>query len=186
MRTKSLIRRLGPGAIALVLLGLGADTPPQTIVAHGLTFQAPAAWKSSKLSSPFRIAQLKVEPAEGDADPAELVVTAFAGGAGSVEQNLARWRSQFRDQDGNPPKLESKTVPGKNTEVIRVEVAGRYVAPKIPGGSEVLDKPNYRLLGAIVQTSKTAYFFKMLGPDKTMIAARPAFDALLPTIQVEK
>ena len=186
MLTKSLIRRLGPGTIALILLGLGADAPTQTIKARGLTFRAPAAWKSSMPSSPFRIAQLKVEPAEGDADPAELVVTAFAGGAGSVEQNLARWRSQFRDKDGNPPKIESKTVPGKNTEVLRVEVAGRYVAPKVPGGSEVLDKPNYRLLGAIVQTSKIAYFFKMLGPDKTMVAARPDFDALLASIQVER
>jgi hypothetical protein len=186
MRTKSLIRRLGPGTIALILLGLGADPPPQTIEARGLTFQAPASWKSSKPSSPFRIAQLKVEPAEGDADPAELVVTAFAGGAGTVEQNLARWQSQFRDKDGNPPKIESKTVPGKNTEVIRVETAGRYFAPRFPGRAEVLDKPNYRLLGAIVQTSKTAYFLKMLGPEKTMIAARPAFDELLASIKVEK
>jgi hypothetical protein len=186
MRTKSLIRRLGPGTIALILLGLGADPPPQTIEARGLTFQAPAAWKSSKPSSPFRIAQLRVEPAEGDADPAELVVTAFAGGAGTVEQNLARWQSQFRDKDGNPPKIESKTVPGKNTEVIRVETAGRYVAPRFPGRAEVLDKPNYRLLGAIVQTSKTAYFLKMLGPEKTMIAARPSFDELLASIKVEK
>lgn len=179
--------RLALGAIAIALVSLGADAPTQTITARGLTFQAPAAWKSSKpTSSQFRIAQLTVDPAEGDADPAELAVTAFAGGAGTVEQNVARWRGQFRDKDGNPPRAESKTVRGKNVDVIRVEVAGHLHAPKSPFSSEVVDRPNYRLLGAIVQTPETAYFLKMTGPDKTMTAARSAFDRLLESIAVEK
>jgi hypothetical protein len=186
MMTKNLTRRFGLGTMALVLLGLGADAPPQTIDAGGLTFQAPAAWKSTKPSSTMRRAQLKVDPVEGDTDPAELVVFAFPGGAGGVEANLQRWQSQFRDKDGKPPKLESKTVKGKNVDVIRVELAGRYVAPKFPGSAEVYDKADYRLLGAIVTTEDTGYFLKMVGPDKTMVAARPAFDELLGSIKVGK
>jgi hypothetical protein len=186
MMTKSLTRRFGLGTIALVLFGLGADAPPQTIEASGLTFQAPAAWKSTKPSLPMRIAQLSVEPAEGDTDPAELTVFAFRGGAGSVEDNVKRWQGFFRDKDGNLPKIERKTVQGKNAEAIRVEIAGRYVAPKFPGSPELNDKPNYRFLGAMIQTEKTAYVLRMVGPDKTMTAARPGFDALLASIMVEK
>jgi hypothetical protein len=189
MMIQNLTRRSGLGALVLLLglgSGLGADAPPQTIDAGGLTFQAPASWKSSKPTSTMRRAQLKVDPVAGDTDPAELVVFAFPGGAGGVQANLQRWQEQFRDKDGKPPRIESKTVQGKNTDVIRVEIAGRYVAPKFPGSAETYDKPDYHLLGAIVTTEDTGYFLKMVGPDKTMIAARPAFDELLASIKVGK
>ena len=38
------------------------------------------------------------------------------------------------------------------------------------------DKPNYRLLGAIVLTDDTGYFFKLTGPEKTVAAASKGFD----------
>ena len=84
-----------------------------------------------------------------------------------------------RDAQGNPPKVESKAVKGKNTDVTRVEVAGTYTDPFAGDGP----KPNQRLLGAIVQTNLSGYFFKMVGPDKTVKAAEPAFDAMLKSIQ---
>ena len=49
----------------------------------------------------MRRAELKVEPIEGDDYPAELIVSAFAGAAGSVEANLTRWQNFFKDEDGN-------------------------------------------------------------------------------------
>ncbi len=108
---KSLIRRLGLGFIAVVLTGLdlGADapTPTKTIDASGVTFEAPASWKSSRPRSNMRRAELTVEPVNGDEDPAELIIFAFPGGAGSVELNITRWQRQFKDQDGNPPKITS-------------------------------------------------------------------------------
>lgn len=188
MRNGRRLRGIGLGAIALALggLGLGADAPPRTIDAGGLTFQVPSAWKSSKPSSTMRRAQLTVEPAEGDTDPAELVVFAFPGGAGTVDANVKRWQSQFRDKDGNPPKVDSKTVQGKNAEVTRVEIAGHYIAPKFPGSVEVNDKPHWRLLGAIVQTNDTGYYLKMIGPEKTMNAAKAEFDGMLKSVNVEK
>ena len=184
--TKGSIRVVGLVAAALVLGSLGADEPPRTIEAGGLSFEAPGSWKASQPRSSMRRAQLSVAPARGDDEPAELVVFAFPGGAGTVEQNVERWRSQFRDADGSPPRIESKRVKGKNVEVTRVETAGRYVAPETPGSSKVLDKPNFRLLGAIVQTGTTGYFLKMIGPDKTMIAARPGFDQLIASIKVSE
>ncbi|MGA8351494.1 MAG: hypothetical protein WB773_27135, partial [Isosphaeraceae bacterium] len=120
MSTMSNVRRrwiralAGAAALALVL---GADEPTKTVDAGGLSFKAPQSWKSVPTNSPMRRAQLKVEPVPGDEYPALLVVYAFPGGAGSVEANLTRWQGQFKDADGKPPKIESKTVKGKNTEV---------------------------------------------------------------------
>src|SRR5687768_248722 len=139
------IRSTGWGAIAVILVAIGADAPPQTIDAGGLTFQAPASWKSSKPRSTMRRAQLTVDPAKGDAEPAELVVYAFPGGAGTVEANVSRWQGQFKDKDGKPPKIESKTIKGKNVEVTRVETGGRFVAPEFPGSPKLLDKPDFHL-----------------------------------------
>jgi hypothetical protein len=166
------------GTIGLAL-SLGADAPPQTIDAGGLTFQVPAAWKSSPPSSSMRRAELKVAPVEGDKEPAELVVFAFPGGAGTVEANVQRWQSQFKDANGNPPRIESKTVKGKNVDVTRVETAGHYYPSQFPGRPKEPDRPNYRLLGAIVETPATGYFLKMTGPDRTMQAARDAFDEMI-------
>lgn len=183
---QSLSRRLTLGAVAIALISLGADEPPRTVDAGGLTFQVPAAWKSVKPRNPqMRRAQLSVEPVKGDEEAAELVVFAFAGGAGPTDANIKRWQSSFQDAAGKAPKIETKTVKGKNVEVTRAETSGRYVAPVFPGSSETYDKPNFRLLGAIVQTDETAYFLRMVGPEKTMVAARPAFDELLKSIKTE-
>ncbi len=172
------------GAMAATLIAIGADAPPQTIDAGGMTFQAPASWKSSKPSSTMRRAQLKVDPTEGDPEPAELVVFAFPGGAGTVEANVGRWQSQFKDKDGKPPEIESKKTKGKNVEVIRVETGGHFVAPESPGSPKLLNKPDFHLLGAIVQTPSTGYYFKMIGPEKTMAAAEADFDRLIASITV--
>src|SRR3954447_12009615 len=89
-------RYLACGALVAALCAVGADAPPQTIDAGGLTFQAPGSWKSSRPINTMRRAQLTVAPAEGDADPAELVVFAFPGGGGSVDANVKRWQEMFR------------------------------------------------------------------------------------------
>jgi hypothetical protein len=185
-RIQGVPRVVGLGAIAVVLLGLGADAPKQTIDARGLTFEVPASWKSSKPSSNMRRAEIKIDPAKGDENPAELVVFAFPGGAGSVEANIQRWRSQFKDADGNPPKVESKTVKGSNVEVTRVETAGHYYPSQFPGRPKEPDQPHYRLLGAIVQSKTTGYFLKMVGPDKTMKDNRAAFDAMLSSLKLDE
>ncbi len=183
-RTATGIPCLAIAALGLALIA--ADEPTQTIKARGITFDVPKSWASGKPANAMRLAQLKVEPSEGDKDAAELVLTAFPGGGGGVEANVARWKAQFVDSQGEPPEVTQETKKGKNVSVTFVETSGRYVAPVMPGRPEKNDKPNWRLLGAIVQAGDTGYFFKMVGPDKTMKAAKPGFEAMIKSIAVEK
>jgi len=171
--------------LAILALALGADDARKTIEAGGLSFKAPESWKTVPPSSRMRKAQLQVDPVEGEKLPAELIVFAFPGGAGSVDANVKRWQSQFAGPDGNPPKIESKTVKGKNVEVTRVETSGRYKPGPIPGAAPEPERESARLLGAIVVTDRVSYFLKMVGDDKTMTKIRPAFDELLSSIEVE-
>jgi len=188
MKRSSVVGRvafLGPGALALILVVAGADDPKQTIDAKGLTFQAPASWKSSPPTKATRRAELKVEPIEGDDYPAELVVFAFPGGAGTVDDNLKRWQRLFKDKDGNPPRIESKTVKAKNVDVTRAETSGHYYPAQF-GPTKEPDRPDARLLGAIVMTDSTGYYIRMVGPDKTMKKLRADFDDMLATIKLDK
>jgi hypothetical protein len=186
-------RRFGPGlglgaaAFAIVLIGVAAradEGKTQTVDAGGLSFQAPAEWKPSQPSTSMRKAQMKIEPAEGDSTPAELVVFAFQGGAGTLDANIERWQKQFRDKDGNPPRADVKTVKGKNCEVSRVEIAGHYVPPSFPGQAQAPEIENARLLGAIVLTEQTGYFIRLVGPEKTISGAKSAFDKMLSTMNL--
>jgi len=170
--------------VAVAVLAVGADEPRKTIEARGLTFKAPEAWKTIPTRSSMRVAQLQVEPIKGDDFPALLVVYAFPGGAGTVDANVKRWQSQFKDAAGNPPRIESKTVKGKNVEVTKVEAAGHYAPAPIPGMAPEPERDNARLFGAIVVTDRVGYFLKMVGPDKTMDSIRPAFDELISTLEV--
>ena len=127
---------------AALALSLGADEPTKTVDAGGLSFKAPQSWKAVPTRSQMRRAQLQVDPTAGDDYPAMLVVYAFPGGAGSMEANLARWQGQFKDADGNPPKIQSKTVKGKNTEVTRGRDGGPLQAGAIPGMAPEPERDN--------------------------------------------
>jgi hypothetical protein len=151
----------------------------QTIKAGGITFEAPSPWKSLPPQSSMRKAVLTVTSPKNKDDVAELVVFAFPGGAGTVQQNIDRWESQFKTADGEATKAETKKVKGKNVDVTRVAVGGVYNDPFGKSGA----KPAYRLLGGIVETPDAAYFIKFVGPKTVIDAAEKEFDVLLSTIQ---
>lgn len=173
----------GLGLAALAVLLVAADDAKQTIDARGLKFEAPGAWKSSPPASQMRRAQLKVEPIEGDGYPAEMIVFAFPGGAGTVDDNIKRWQNLFKDADGNAPKIETRKVQGKNVEVVRAETHGEYHPASFGGPAQPVRK-DARLLGAIVMTGGTSYYIRMVGPDRTMKKITPEFDELLKSITV--
>jgi hypothetical protein len=179
-------KRFSFAAIAVGLLLLGADDATETITAKGISFAIPKTWKAGEPSSAMRLAQIKVGPEKGDDEPAELVLFAFPGGGGSVEANLARWKTQFEGKDGKPPEITTDKRKGKNVDVTFAETSGRYVAAVKPGSPEKFDKTDWRLLGAIVQTDDTGYYFKLIGPEKTVKAAKPAFEAMIKSISTGK
>jgi hypothetical protein len=189
MRQSNRLRQRAYGVLgmaAMTLLMAGADEPKQTIDAGGLKFEAPKSWTSSPPpGGGMRVAQLKVEPIEGDDYTAEMLVYVFRPSAGSVEANLKRWEGWFKDKEGNQPTLQSKKVKGKNVEVTRAETHGDYQPPQFPNRPAEAKRSNARFLGAIVPGEGATYYIRMVGPDKTMSKLRPDFDALLASMQVD-
>lgn len=180
---------LAAGLVAGLALGSPAraddKAKTQSVTAGGITFEAPGAWKPVTPSGSMRKAQLKVSPAEGDTNGAEVIVFALPGGAGSIDQNIERWRGQFKGKDGNPPKADVKAVKGKNgLEISRVEMAGHFFPANFPGLPKQADQPNARFIAGVVVTPEAGYFIRLVGPEKTVNAAQSDFDKLLGTVSI--
>jgi hypothetical protein len=143
-----------------------------------LTVSVPAEWEAGAPSGPMRIAQLVLPGPGGDA---ELVIYRFKGGAGGVEENIARWKKQFVPPEGKSIDDVTTVTKGRAGALATttVDISGRYVAAVSPGSPETHDEPDYRMLVAIVEGSGDPFFFKAVGPSKTMELWKAAFDAMI-------
>jgi hypothetical protein len=155
------------------------------LVLAGLTFTAPAEWKSTPTSSSMRVAQYAIARAAGDTADAELVVYYFGGSGGTVEANIDRWVGQMQQPDGRPSKAvakrQSRTINGM--KVTLVDVPGTYVAEMTPGAAPRHNSPNFHLRAAVIETTNGPYFIKLTGPAKTIAASEKSFDAFLSSVK---
>jgi hypothetical protein len=136
-----------------------------------IAWDVPAAWERMENPSPMRKATYKIPRAAGDKEDGDMSVSQAGGG---LDANVKRWEQQFTDRAGET-KTETKKV--GDLEVTIVEVKGTFASgmPGMPAGEP---KKSWALLGAIVNT-KTPYFFKLTGPEKTVTGARADFDKLV-------
>lgn len=136
-----------------------------------IAWTAPARWQAIPHPSTMRIVTYRVPKVTGDGEDAEVSVTRAGG---DIEQNAARWVSQF-DEKGRVAKRSKKQVAGLTVHLVDVE--GFYTSMK---GDLQKD---WAMSGAIVDTPNGSHFFKMTGPKKTVANARPELDALIASIK---
>ncbi len=177
----------------LAILVLVAAAPlaladPVRTQAAGLRFAHPGEWTRVPAPSDMRAAQFRVAKADGDSEDAEAVLFFFgAGQGGSAQDNLDRWYGQMTEPDGKSSKdvatIVIKTVKGlKITGVVR---GGPYKG--MPGpGAPATGKTGYRLLAAAIEGPGGPWFFRVVGPDATVKAAKPGFDALLESVEAHQ
>jgi hypothetical protein len=147
----------------------------------------PGGWVEQAPSSSMRQAQFSLPRAEGDTVDGELVVFYFgAGQGGSVEANIDRWIGQFGQPDGSSSKNRAKTSKTEisGMTVSLVDVTGIYQAPIMPGAPERHNSAGYRMLAAVVETSQGPWFFKLVGPERTIAKWSDSFDQLIKSIKV--
>jgi hypothetical protein len=143
----------------------------------GVKWTIPSTWKL-QASRPMRVATYDV-PAASGSEPGECGVFYFGTGqGGGVDENINRWVQQF--EGASPAKKSARKVNG--LEVHSVEVAGTYLAPSGPMMQSSGKKPNWRLLGAIVEAPHGLVFFKCVGPAATIGKAQPDFDRLVSSL----
>lgn len=151
----------------------------------GLEWQPPAGWSRGEERS-MRVATYLLAAAPGDPDGGECAVYYFgAGQGGDVDANVQRWIGQFDQPDGRASAdvalTDEMTV--NDLRVTTVEMSGTYTGTMGPVSGGAVAKPNFQMLGAIVEGPEGAVFFKLTGPQQTIQAARPSFDALIGSVR---
>ena len=165
-----------PGATAPAVPGApmapGSDmagTAVPTAEGADLVWTAPADWKP-KAPGAMRKGSFTVPGADGDAD---LSITAFPGDVGGELANLNRWRGQIQLTPLAAGDLAAATthldLPGLHLTVVD------FVSPSA-------NKPT-RIVGALVPVNGATWFFKLMGPDATVAAAKPAFLTFLQSVR---
>lgn len=142
----------------------------QAIEVKDIKLTVPKAWKQEKPSNQFRVAQFKIDAAEGDKEGAELVITQFGGGGGGVDDNIKRWIGQFEAKERKVKVTKGKSTQG---EYIIADVTGTYLKPDGPPfAQKTKPTPGSRVLNVmLIVEDKGSYFFKLAGPEKTVTGA---------------
>lgn len=154
------------------------DTTAVPNAVAGIHWTVPSGWSAQPKRQMRAATYTAPAPKEG-IDAGECGVFYFGKGqGGSVEDNLNRWVMQF--EKGGKHEFGSKDVNG--LKVSTVKVTGTYLAPSGPMMESQGKMPDYRLLGAIVETPQGAVFFKFTGPAQTVDANEAAFDQMVNSV----
>ena len=153
-----------------------------TVDLAGMAAKTPEGWTSEPATAP-RIAQYSIPPAEGDKEGAQMIVFHFGQGqGGTVESNIQRWAGWFEKAPGEKveaPKAEVSETNGMKLH--RVELKGTYVAAKsvMDPSQGKYNEPDYRMVGAILEAPQGSYYFRFVGPEKTVTANEEKFEQYL-------
>lgn len=157
----------GPGSPASADM---AATAVPTASGSELTWTARAEWKP-KPAGAMRKGSFTVPGADG-AD-ADLSITAFPGDVGGELANVNRWRGQIQLPPLGADDLATSATHLEHNGLALVVVD--FVSPSAT-------KPAH-IVGAIVPYRGATWFFKLMGPDATVTAAKPAFLNFLQTVR---
>jgi len=157
------------------------DARAFTIAGGGFALEAPAEWKRVQPKSGIVETEFAVPSAGEGLPPGRMTVM---GAGGSVQANIDRWYGQFAQPDGSATKdkATTKTLKLAGCSVTLVDVAGTY--KDMPGGpfagGQAVDRPDYRMLAAIVETpDKGSYFLKFYGPAATVAKHADGFRTMV-------
>lgn len=152
---------------------------PAAAAARTLAWSDPPGWKRVPPKNSMRMASYEIPAAPGDSEGAELNVFRLGG---DVESNIDRWLKQFSEFDEKSVERTKRSV--GDVKVTLVELP----KGKFSGGmGDTGPKDNYGMLGAIavVDEAGPKYFFKAVGPSKTIALAKGGFNSLADSFKID-
>jgi hypothetical protein len=172
---------------AALLAGVAlADNKGKEVEIDGLKSKVPESWKAVDTSSQFRAAQFTIPKVEGDDRDAELVVYFFGkGGGGGVDANLKRWQQQIVPPEGKKIEdvMKKDSFKVGNVQVTVIDLQGTYQPPAFAANQKSEKIANARMIGVVFESPNGPYYFKLVGPAKTVEASKKGFDEWLKNLK---
>ena len=131
---------------------------------RGLRWTAPDGWKEIE-GDGMRVASFELPKTEGKA---EAAVVALSGDGGGELANVNRWRGQLALSPISEADLSSARA------VVKTRLGKAFVYDFTGSG-----RNKTRLVVGMIPVSGTTWFFKLMGDEKAVAAAKPAFLKLL-------
>ncbi|MFI5346481.1 MAG: hypothetical protein ACHQ51_08915 [Elusimicrobiota bacterium] len=137
---------------------------------RGLRWKTPAGW-NELAGNGMRVATFELPKGPGKA---EVTVVALPGDVGGELANVNRWRGQLA-----LPPIDETQLPGLRRTVR--SPAGEILVYDFTGGGA----KKTRMLAGMISASGTMWFFKLMGDDAAVEAAKPAFLKFLATLKTD-
>ena len=167
-------------AVPAAAQAVAENTRTFSIAGGSFLLEAPAGWKRVQPKSGIVETEFSI-PSAGDLPAGRMTVM---GAGGSVQANVDRWYGQFAQPDGSATKdkATTKTLKLAGSTVTLVDVSGTY--KDMPGGpfagGKTVERPDYRMLAAIVETADLgSYFLKFYGPAATVAREADGFRTMV-------
>ena len=151
-----------------------------------LIMAAPESWEKKQPRTRIVEVEFAVPAKEAKTDAARLTMMASGGG---VQANIDRWFGQFEQPNNKATKdvakVEKMELSGVPVHV--VDITGKFKdQPRGPFGPTVV-KENYRMLGAIIETTNAGtYYVKLYGPAETIHENEKEFKGLIKSLKTKK
>jgi hypothetical protein len=161
-------------------LALAEDHKPLEIA--GLKATPPKEWKTKEAppTGINRIATFALPKEEGDKEDAELVISHYPNGGGSLEANLDRQRVLFLPAEGKDKIDEKKTDVKVGThKATYQDLSGTFKKKPFPMSDKFTPLKDYRQIFVVLDHNGGTYYFKYTGPAKTVEKHKKSFDEWL-------
>lgn len=163
---------------------------PQEVRLGNVSVRVPGEWSSLAPDGQFRAAQYVIPTAAGDTAQALFIVFHFGkGGGGGVEDNIRRWAGMMKQPDGGDTArvMKRHLAEREGLRITTADLPGTYLERPFPRSEEFVERPNYRMLAAIIETTNEGgdgpYFVRLVGPAKSVTAAKPGWDAFIASLK---
>ncbi|MDP6907813.1 MAG: hypothetical protein QGG43_03100 [Candidatus Marinimicrobia bacterium] len=149
-------------------------------VVKNISYKLPDGWNSSTSDKQFRLLEVSLDTNE------DFSVVVFNNIQGTADQNLNRWIDQFKKDDSfDRENIIVKRDSLDSKYVTSIEMYGTYEVPRMGNNTLPVEvKPNYGLLGGVVEFPNSLYFIKAVGNDELIKENSASFNEFLYSIEL--
>jgi hypothetical protein len=152
----------------------------------GVVFTLPTKWIAETAGNPARAGQWRVPPPRGQTgEPGEIVAFYFGPkSGGTAKENIDAWMGTMFNVDGRPAAAEVKNRTAPAGKISQVVAFGTYSEVVPIAGIPPLPKPNYGLVGTVIETAQGNIYWRFTGPEPLITADLALFNKMIDSVKV--
>jgi hypothetical protein len=152
----------------------------------GLQFNLPDRWVGETAENSARVGQWRVAPPRGQAGEGGTIICFYFGPGvgGTVKENINDWIGTIFNAEGHPAAAEVKHRQTNGVSISQVVVFGTYTQIVSIPGIPPVSKPDYGLIGTILENPQGNVFWRFTGPEPLITANLPLFNKMIDSVKI--